>query len=83
VHGSADHTPGLPELPVRRFALVPLDSALRLGRLSVDDLEEMIDRLPRNDRRRNLLETVGRVDLLDAGFSLQTQETVLPARRAG
>jgi very-short-patch-repair endonuclease len=76
----------------RRFALVPVDSALRRGHLTTDDLEEMLDRLPRNDRRRSLLsmadpecgsplETVGRVDLRDEGFAPLTQQVLEPAGR--
>lgn len=66
----------------RRTALVPTDHALRSGRLSVEELGE----LRHNDPRWSLLgmadpecgsplETVGRVDLLDEGFPVTTQQS--------
>lgn len=76
----------------RRFALVPVDHALRRGLVSPAELDELRWSLPRSDSRRALLamadprcgsalETVGRVDLLDEGFRVQTQQVLAPAGR--
>lgn len=76
----------------RRFALVPVDHALRRGLVSPAELDDLRASLPRGDSRRALLgladprsgsalETVGRVDLLDEGFRVQTQQVLAPAGR--
>lgn len=71
----------------RRFALVPLDAALGQGRISLEDLHLAAKKMNRNDDRRRLiawadekcgspLESIGRYDLLDAGYDLETQQYV-------
>ena len=76
----------------RRVALVPVDSALRRGLVSLEDLQLRAEELNRNDPRRHLvaladpgsgsaLETVGRLDLLDEGYDLRTQQVREPAGR--
>jgi len=76
----------------RREALVPADSALRTGRLTPEDLHVAAARMNRRDPRRALLrmadpqagsalETVARVDLLDAGLRVRTQQGIEPAGR--
>lgn len=71
----------------RRTALVPLDSALRRGLLSAEDLQTAAKSLNRNDPRRpslrladpacgSPLETVARIDLLDEGYPVETQQFV-------
>ncbi len=75
-----------------RFALVPVDSALRQDRVSLDELHEAAAAMNRNDPRRHLvawadpdcgspLESVARYDLLEAGFSVRTQRVLDPAGR--
>jgi very-short-patch-repair endonuclease len=76
----------------RRFALVPLDHALRRGLVTVTELQEAAARMNRNDPRRELvamadpecgsaLESVARVDLLDEGYHLRSQQVLEPAGR--
>jgi very-short-patch-repair endonuclease len=76
----------------RRTALVPLDAALAAGRVSWEDLNLAAKGMNRNDDRRKLLamadeksgsplESIGRYDLLEAGYSLQTQVVLDPAGR--
>lgn len=76
----------------RRFALVPLDCALRRGRITLEDLDIAAKSMNRNDPRRSLLgladplcdsalETVARVDLHDEGFEFRTQRVTEPAGR--
>jgi very-short-patch-repair endonuclease len=76
----------------RREALVPADSALRDGRLTLADLHLAAARMNRRDPRRGLLgmadpqsgsalETVARVDLLDQGLRVRTQQAIEPAGR--
>lgn len=76
----------------RRFALVPLDHALRRGLVTVEELEDAARRMNRNDPRRGLitladpvcdsaLESIARVDLLDEGYPLRTQRVLEPAGR--
>ncbi|WP_380158896.1 DUF559 domain-containing protein [Kineococcus sp. R86509] len=76
----------------RRTALVPLDAALAAGRVSWEDLDLAAKGMNRNDDRRKLLamadeksgsplESIGRYDLLEAGYSLQTQVVLDPAGR--
>ncbi|MFB9376909.1 DUF559 domain-containing protein [Kineococcus gynurae] len=76
----------------RRTALVPADSALRTGALTVDELRSAADALNRRDPARGLaplvdpgsgsaLESVARLDLLDAGYPVRTQQVQQPAGR--
>jgi very-short-patch-repair endonuclease len=76
----------------RRCALAPADSALRRGLLTVEDLELAAKGMNRSDPRRALLaradpecgsalESVARMDLLDEGYDLRTQEFLSPAGR--
>ncbi len=75
-----------------RFALVPVDSALRRQLVTVEELHDARVRMNRNDPRRRLitwadprsgspLETVARYDLLDAGYAVRTQRVLEPAGR--
>jgi very-short-patch-repair endonuclease len=76
----------------RRFALVPVDHALRSGLVTLEELLQARAAMNRNDPRRKLilmadpeagspLESVARVDLLDEGYSLRTQRVLQPAGR--
>ncbi|WP_129337868.1 endonuclease domain-containing protein [Cellulomonas endophytica] len=75
-----------------REALVPVESALRLGRVAEEELVEARRRLHVQDPRRRLLarsdacsgsalESVARADLLDEGYRVRSQVWLPPAGR--